>query len=266
MATVSSDDTISCTNCTLTNITDYKYSIASSTVTVMPDTKNISAINSSKIVINGFGTKVYDDCPTGTLHDIDDASILKNKNDSTKLNFSIENIYRDNALALCGKTVFEVTLIPIQAYSITCEKGNVPTSIITGNVPIDNNLYKSDTSVKVKDKGTLDCSICKFSGWLRNGDKIYYPNDSFNIHSDIVFTAQWDYLAHKVDLDPGSGTFTDGTKVIFVKYNTGWFTFDDITYVTQDESNMKGKEPQKYNFTYTKKTETTITITFKDGS
>lgn len=113
VVTVSNDGTISCTNCTLTNITDYKYSIASSSVAVMQDAKNVSALNSSKIVINGFDTKVYNDCPTGTLHDIDDASILKNKNDSTKLNFSIENIDRDSALALCSKTVFEVTLIPI---------------------------------------------------------------------------------------------------------------------------------------------------------
>ncbi len=70
--------------------------------------------------------------------------------------------------------------------------GNGSTS---GSVPIDNNKYLKDDTVKVLDNGSLRREKHSFKGWSTNSNSsgVSYKNgDSFSIKNDVVLYAVWE--------------------------------------------------------------------------
>ena len=162
-ATVADDGTVTFSSCNLKNTSGDKFVLDTSMVTISDEAKAISAINSLKLNIDGFGGTLYSSIPDGKPFNVTNTVALAN-GDSTELNFNIDGIDKQTALSLCGKTVYHISLEPIKAYNVIYAPGEAPASQQVGDVPIDNIGYKTGEFAEVKDVGTLAFPGYDFAG------------------------------------------------------------------------------------------------------
>ena len=188
-ATVEDDGTIRFGDCNLLNNSNGSYEVQTSSVSVSEESKSVKALNDFSFTINGFDGVLFDGAPDGSSFTPENLKLLPN-NESTRLSFNLQDLDKDSIFALCGKNVFEISLIVKKVYQVTYDNGYFSGAVITGDVPVDDSLYEEDDLCTVKDKGSLVCGGYTFSGWE---DKVsgttYQPSASFSVKSNIVLSA-----------------------------------------------------------------------------
>lgn len=135
-ATVADDGTISFPECVLTNTSENAYTISSSSVVAMPEAENVSAIEDCNVTIDGFGGVLYDGTPDGLPYTTTSLTPLQSGN-SASLIFNINNLDKESALSLCGKSVLGITLIPTKLFTVDATVDDPTNGTISGS-PIYN--------------------------------------------------------------------------------------------------------------------------------
>lgn len=138
-ATVTDDSSISFSECNLTNYSNASYIVSSSSVNVSEEAKSVTALSNSNFKINGFGGLLFEGAPNGSTYSTENLKPLPG-NESTKLSFNLENLDKNSALALCGKSVFEITLTQEELFKAEANVDDTTHGTITG-IPIENIAY-----------------------------------------------------------------------------------------------------------------------------
>lgn len=189
-ATVEDDGTISCSQCNLTNSLDSLCRVSTSFVNVNEEAKNVNGISDLIFSINGFDGIIFEGAPDGSEFTTKNLTPLQS-GDSTELMINIRNLSKESALALCGKSIFGISLIPVKVFNVSYEKGAIPGASINGEVPIDDNFYDEGDKAVLKDNVSLASTGYTFSGWTDSvGGETYQVGDACNITSDTIFYAK----------------------------------------------------------------------------
>jgi hypothetical protein len=103
--------------------------------------------------------------------------------------FTVAQIINDERLAILDKKIIDRRNgLIIYGYNVTYD-GNGHTS---GNVPVDEKLYRSGELAELMDCGDMQKEGHKFIGWNNSADSTSgYANNKININRDTTFYAVW---------------------------------------------------------------------------
>lgn len=111
-ATVDTENgTVSIPAFNLKNTDGFAYRLASAKVAISEEATGIAGLENSKLTVNGFGGCICNSAPNGADNQVLNLIDLE-ANEETELTFGIDNLDKETALALCGRTGFTLSLIP----------------------------------------------------------------------------------------------------------------------------------------------------------
>ena len=204
-ATIYDDGSVEFTSCDLLNVSEESYTLAESSVSICEDVKSIKALKNSRFTVYGFDNVVYEGNPDGEpFYPINAGSI--SSGDKTTINFSINNIDKSSLLALIGKQVFSISLVPIKSYKVDFDvqgHGVQPEPF--------NNVAEGEKIIppaEPEETGWL------FNEWFKEAGCINVWNfDTDVVTNNITLYAKWTPIEYSVRFNSngGQGSMPDQT-------------------------------------------------------